>query len=150
MNVVDVGREPEVTTIIENTGYDVVQGTGSVHLGSSGRASSFSSSVIAGADYFIAYYRDGNRGCSIIGINTSVIIIEGHGRGYGTEAGGGATTTSRSINSTSISFSDVYPSEHDIFFLYAFVDKSTRSLGGGIRATYISSTYHANSLRVRR
>ena len=29
-------------------------------------------------------------------------------------------------------------------------NQTTRSLGGGIRTTHISSTYHANSLRVRR
>ena len=130
MNIVEIGQEPE--EVIINQGYELTQGTGTATTGVSGFASSFNSSTIAGAEYFVAYRISSSGGGSFIGIGQTVYITA-YSSSWQSTGGGGQT--SREINSSGFSYRDVYPADGN-YTVYAFSDIATMTqtladLGGG-------------------
>ena len=119
MNIVEIGQEPE--EVIINQGYKLTQGTGKATGGVSGMASSFDSSTIAGAEYFVAYRISPSGGGCFIGIGETVYII-GY-RAFYPQSGSG-DSTSREINSSGFSYRDAYPEDGE-YIVYAFSDFAT-------------------------
>ena len=132
MNIVEIGQEPE--EVIINQGYKLTQGTGTATTGVSGMPNSFSSSAIAGAEYFVAYLISSSGGGSFIGIGQTVYITA---YSYSWQSTGEGGQTSREINNSSFSYRNVYPQDGN-YTVYAFSDIATMTqtladLGGKVK-----------------